>query len=95
MARAYKIGENLIMFTCPGCGNDHGVTVNAARNSQGASWGWNGSLDLPTFTPSILCNRDIAEVRCHSFVTDGRIEFLADCWHKLKNQTVDLPEVEV
>jgi len=30
--------------------------------------------------------------RCHSFVTDGRIQFLADCTHALANQTVDLPD---
>lgn len=30
--------------------------------------------------------------RCHSMVTDGRIEFLDDCSHKLKGQTVDLPD---
>lgn len=28
---------------------------------------------------------------CHSYVTDGRIQFLGDCTHKLKGQTVDLP----
>jgi Family of unknown function (DUF6527) len=28
---------------------------------------------------------------CHSFVTDGRIQFLADCTHVLAGQTVDLP----
>jgi hypothetical protein len=28
---------------------------------------------------------------CHSFVTDGRIQFLGDCTHALANQTVDLP----
>ena len=31
-------------------------------------------------------------VRCHSFVTDGRIKFLDDCTHALKGKTVDLPE---
>lgn len=30
---------------------------------------------------------------CHSFVRDGRIEFLGDCTHALAGQTVDLPEV--
>lgn len=30
---------------------------------------------------------------CHSFVRDGRIEFLSDCTHALAGQTVDLPEV--
>lgn len=29
--------------------------------------------------------------RCHSFVRDGRIQFLSDCSHALKDQTVDLP----
>jgi hypothetical protein len=28
---------------------------------------------------------------CHSYVTDGRIEFLSDCTHHLVGQTVDLP----
>jgi hypothetical protein len=27
---------------------------------------------------------------CHSFVTDGRIQFLSDCTHELAGQTVDL-----
>lgn len=29
---------------------------------------------------------------CHSFVTDGRIQFLADCTHSLAGKTVDLPD---
>ena len=29
---------------------------------------------------------------CHSFVTDGRIQFLGDCTHALAGQTVDLPD---
>jgi hypothetical protein len=32
-------------------------------------------------------------VICHSFVRDGRIEFLSDCTHALAGQTVDLPDV--
>ena len=31
---------------------------------------------------------------CHSFITDGRIQFLGDCTHELKGQTVELPEVK-
>lgn len=30
---------------------------------------------------------------CHSFVREGRIEFLSDCTHVLAGQTVDLPEI--
>jgi hypothetical protein len=31
---------------------------------------------------------------CHSFVTDGQIQFLSDCTHKLAGQTVPLPDVD-
>jgi len=30
-------------------------------------------------------------LRCHSFVTDGNIQFLSDCSHELAGQTVPLP----
>lgn len=29
---------------------------------------------------------------CHSFIRNGKIQFLGDCTHSLKNQTVDLPD---
>jgi hypothetical protein len=31
-----------------------------------------------------------ADTRCHSFVRDGRIEFLSDCTHALAGQTMPL-----
>lgn len=31
--------------------------------------------------------------RCHSFVTNGMIQFLGDCTHQLANQTVPLPDI--
>lgn len=30
---------------------------------------------------------------CHSFVVDGRIQFLTDCTHALAGQTVELPDI--
>jgi hypothetical protein len=33
-----------------------------------------------------------ADVVCHSFVKEGRIQFLNDCTHALAGKTVDLPE---
>jgi hypothetical protein len=32
------------------------------------------------------------ETICHSFVTDGMIQFLSDCTHALAGQTVPLPD---
>lgn len=30
--------------------------------------------------------------RCHSYITEGKIQFLSDCSHELAGQTVDLPK---
>lgn len=85
-----------IRWNCPGCGEPHVVPTTGPR-----AWGFNGDLERPTLTPSILVH-PIAPVpetgfpgtpRCHSFVTDGRIAFCSDSQHALAGQTVDLPEV--
>lgn len=69
---------------CPGCEQGHLFD---------ARWKFNGDLERPTFTPSMLVNgsRTTKAPRCHSYVTDGRIQFLGDCDHALAGQTVDLP----
>lgn len=36
----------------------------------------------------------VQERRCHSFVTQGNIEFLADSTHELAGQTVPLPDLQ-
>lgn len=70
------------MFFCPGCECAHGID---------AKWQYNGNADKPTISPSILAR---GEKRCHSYVTDGQIRFLADSEHALKGQTVEIPEWE-
>jgi hypothetical protein len=74
------------MLFCPGCMCGHGIEV--------PYWSWNGSLDKPTFTPSLLVNGSMPEIRCHSFITDGKIQFLSDCFHKLAGQTVEIPDFD-
>ena len=72
---------------CPGCEDVHILDLR---------WTFNGNFDKPTFTPSLKCEWDWGEKHehrvCHSFITDGNIQFLSDCTHKLKGQTVPLPE---
>jgi Family of unknown function (DUF6527) len=85
--------DGRMLFHCPGCRCAHGPWV---RTNKQPAWGWNGSFEKPTFTPSILVRwgrwtKDEPEKVCHSFVTDGRIQFLGDCTHALAGQTVDLP----
>ena len=82
-----------VAIGCPGCKSVHQLAVGGKCRYK---WGWNGSLEKPTFTPSLLVNPSLppgADGRCHSFITDGRIRFLGDCGHDLKNQTVDLLEL--
>lgn len=94
-----------LMFRCPGCDEPHMVAVGSG---EGPRWGYNGDPAKPTFTPSILVTwsepSDVAEefddtskdrpMVCHSYVTDGRIQFLGDCTHALAGHTLDLPEFE-
>jgi hypothetical protein len=107
------LGGGFFSFRCPGCGNEHVIPTG---EGAGARWGFNGSLDKPTFTPSILArsghhiagydggdcwckpdaegtDRGFSCYLCHSFVIDGRIEFLSDCSHALVGQTVDMPPI--
>lgn len=37
-----------------------------------------------------IVQNKVAKV-CHSFVREGRIQFLGDCTHRLAGHTVDLP----
>lgn len=101
-----------LMFRCPGCDDLHQVLTG---KGAGPRWGFNGSYERPTFTPSVLVrgHKLVRDERgrwtgewerdasgspvpsvCHSFVTDGQIQFLGDCTHALAGQTVPLPPVE-
>lgn len=33
--------------------------------------------------------------RCHSFVRNGKIQYLGDCTHLMANKTVEIPEFEM
>jgi hypothetical protein len=97
MPKLYRVeGEpNLLIFTCPACEYGHPFWVGPASNGESHPvWSWNGSMDAPTFSPSLLVHGGGESPRCHSFVTDGNIAFCGDSTHKLAGQTVPIPEVE-
>ena len=87
-------GGRRLAFECPGCCMMHEVRVDGP--GPGPLWQWDGSLDAPIISPSILVAWTYGEPPrkrvCHSFVRAGRIEFLGDCTHELAGQTVPLPE---
>ncbi len=80
--------EVRFVFHCPGCECGHYVRTMGPE----PRWEFNGDQEKPTVSPSILVFWDDPARRCHSFVKDGMIQFLDDCWHPLKGQTVALPE---
>ncbi len=87
-----------LFFWCPGCETVHGVTIEGDYR-----WNYNDDPEHPTITPSILVNPHLTIVdddllttamtpRCHSYITNGRIEYLPDSTHPLTGQTTDLPD---
>ncbi len=69
------------------------------------SWKFNGDVDKPTFSPSFkhtfvrwsggstpngigMGQRE--QIVCHYIVTDGKIQFCADSWHK-RSDIVQMP----
>lgn len=67
-----------IFFFCPACEYAHKIND---------TWEWNKDLVKPTFSPSILVT---GMKRCHSYVRDGKIEYLSDCDHTFAGKTVEL-----
>jgi hypothetical protein len=87
------------VFECPGCGSLHAPFVRPYQAPNGAFWDFNGDVNAPTFSPSILQKIDYTESGrspsiCHSYVTAGRIRYLSDCTHKLVGQEVELPDID-
>lgn len=87
---------------CPGCEEMHMIAVDAP-NSSGAKWTFNGNVERPTFQPSVNIRVNTPDMKdyqpqagtsvCHYFLIDGAIQFLGDCTHPLRGQTMDLPEL--
>ncbi len=97
--------DNGLVFWCPGCDMAHRVQHGAGSGPRWTwngdaerptfspsvrvtydHWVPPASAENPNPGPQTKV-RDT----CHSFVVDGRIQFLGDCTHELAGQTVDLP----
>jgi hypothetical protein len=76
----YPDGTKHHLYNCPGCKWEHAFSPNVHQ--------FDGNMDRPTISPSLLHNSSHV---CHSYIKDGVIEFLGDCWHELKGQKVPLP----
>jgi hypothetical protein len=77
------------LYWCLGCGYEHAF----ALTTEGGHHEFNMDLKNPTISPSLLYNFNPEKI-CHSFIKEGKIEYLNDCWHHMKGQTVELPDVD-
>ncbi len=84
--KVHHLDDERVGFFCPGCKCWHGVRIAGDGHPR---WLWNGSLESPTFTPSI----SIAGV-CHSFVINGTIQFLLGSTHSRSGQTIEIPNCD-
>lgn len=86
---------DMLKFWCPACQDAHWVSVGP-RSVWGASprWSFNGDCEKPTINPSLLVTHKLpdGERRCHSFIRDGRIQYLSDCTHEMAGKTVEIPD---
>lgn len=99
--------DGRVNFKCPGCGSEHDIPVDGSRGwsfngdiekptitpsilERSGHYMPNHKNGDPCW-----CNKDFGFECgvCHSFVTDGKIQFLDDCTHGLAGQTVELPEL--
>lgn len=75
-------------------------TINCSARSASAAYPSNirdrfgASTISPGTVGAVPYNWSDGPMICHSFVIDGRIQFLGNCMHKLAGQTVDLPDWE-
>jgi len=94
---------------CPGCGHTHIFDQRWTFNGNIDKPTFKPSmLSRWVDTPSPLVHDDngnlvkgpdgrvlgAKDMVCHSFVTDGMIQFLSDCTHELVGQTVELKNIE-
>ena len=74
---------------CLGCEQSHLIPLN---------WQFNGDLEKPTFTPSLLIHyhngRKNIDYTCHSFITDGKWKYCSDSTHELAGQTVEMEDYD-
>lgn len=82
-----------LVFVCPACVEFgyEGVHMVPVNTDLVQSWEFDGNLEKPTLSPSLLTK--YREGVCHSFLKNGQFQYLADCTHSMALLTVDIPDL--
>ena len=87
--KIFDDGKSLA-FYCKGCKLYHYISIDETSKHH---WQFNNDYDKPTFNPSLLVKYPNVGV-CHSYIENGKIKYLSDCYHYLSGQTIELEYVE-
>jgi hypothetical protein len=83
----------MVLVWCPGCQSLHTPRFRCPEHGGPATGPvWDGDPYSSPFTmsPSLLVGQTSVSPRCHSYIRNGRWEFLKDCGHALAGQTLPL-----
>lgn len=98
-----KANDGMLIFYCEGCEECHGVNDRWTFNDDFEKPTFSPSILVrgtqrltDEEADMIMSGKDIElkALVCHSFVIDGKIQYLSDCTHKLAGQTVELKDEE-
>lgn len=95
--------DDSVSFECPGCKREHNLPINRwsfngdyekptlspSILATGKEWPTDEECDRILNGEEV----ELKKIVCHSFVTDGKIQFLGDCTHDMKNTTVELKDL--
>jgi len=81
-----------LYFYCPGCECDHMIVI-AGDRTKTPVWDFNGDMNLPTVSPSILVS-DEKGTMCHFYINHGQIQYLSDCRHRLAGSNVEMKDCD-
>lgn len=100
--KLYQHVQGMIGFHCPACDTMHFYYTDEYEH-PGPKWEFNGDVENPTFSPSLLRSTSIPRneaekenpvwyPQCHLFVIDGQIQYCSDSPHALAGQTIPIPD---
>lgn len=81
-----ELWHHQFLYWCEGCDYEHAFSPEIHQ--------FNGDINNPTISPSLLLSNPQQHRICHSFIKEGKIQYLPDCWHHLAGQTIELPDVD-
>jgi hypothetical protein len=94
-----KANDGRLIFYCQGCESCHGVNDTWTFNGDFENPTFSPSILVRGTQPitdeehDLIMNGKYVEPRpivCHSFITDGKMQYLNDCTHSLAGHTVEL-----